>query len=150
MNFLIPLAAALLPTLTPGPWDGYCGSSKCSPAHESEEDCAEALAARGPGTYSCRTITRVVVSEYDSTVVLTWTPPTQNSDGSTLMDLAKYQVKYGPSATQMNLMFEIQEPGARAYSIPGLSKGAWYFSLLACNNKNSCSVPSSVASKVVK
>ena len=149
MNFLIPLAAALLPSITPGPWDGFCGTSKCSPGHETVEDCATALSARGPGNYACRTITRVVVSEYDDDVVLSWTPPTKNTDGSTLVNLAKYRVQYGPAPTQMNLVFEIQEPGATAWTVTGLSIGAWYFTILACNTQGACSVPTSPVSKVL-
>jgi hypothetical protein len=63
------------------------------------------------------------------TATLDWTPPTQNSDGSTLTDLAGYYVYYGTSADKLTQSVKITNPGLSAYTLSNLSAGTWYFAV---------------------
>jgi len=65
------------------------------------------------------------------TATLDWTPPTQNSDGSTLTDLAGYTVYYGTSPGSLTQQVKITNPGLSAYTMTNLASGTWYFAVAA-------------------
>ena len=48
-------------TVTPGVWNGYVGAKIVTRDHATETACAHAVASIGPGKYSCRTSSLVVV-----------------------------------------------------------------------------------------
>jgi hypothetical protein len=60
---------------------------------------------------------------------LDWQPPTQNSDGSTLTNLAGYTVYYGTSPDNLSKSVKVTNPGLTAYSVAGLTSGTWYFAV---------------------
>jgi hypothetical protein len=43
---------------------------------------------------------------------LTWTPPTENTDGSSLEDLSKYRLYYGSSVDSLELVYEFDAGGS--------------------------------------
>ncbi|MFL6604747.1 MAG: putative Ig domain-containing protein [Steroidobacteraceae bacterium] len=61
--------------------------------------------------------------------MLDWIPPTQNSDGTVLTDLAGYRVHYGTSPEQMTQSVSIANPGLTSYVVDNLSAGTWYFAV---------------------
>jgi hypothetical protein len=62
---------------------------------------------------------------------LSWTPPTTNTDGSTLTNLSGYRVSYGNSATALTRSVLISNPGVTSHLVENLSVGTWYFSVKA-------------------
>jgi hypothetical protein len=58
-------------------------------------------------------------------------PPTENSDGSTLTNLAGYTVYYGTSASNLTQSVKITNPGLTAYTMTNLPSGTWYFAVTA-------------------
>jgi hypothetical protein len=64
-------------------------------------------------------------------VTLSWTPPTENTDGSSLTDLAGYNIYYGTTATNLVSKDHIGNPGLANYVIEGLIPGRWYFEMAA-------------------
>ena len=56
-------------------------------------------------------------------------PPTANSDGSTLTDLAGYTVYYGTSPDSLTQSVKISNPGLTAYTVSNLTSGTWYFAV---------------------
>lgn len=83
------------------------------------------------------------------TVVLSWTPPTQNTDGSALTNLFGYEISYGNSPTNLNLKFQIQDASATNHVFEGLASGTWYFAVKAVSSTGAMSIPSNPASKVI-
>jgi len=81
---------------------------------------------------------------------LSWTPPTENIDGSALVDLAGYRLYYGASADTLDQVIEIKNPGVADYVIDNLTAGQYYFAIKAYNSSGAESVKSGVASKVVQ
>jgi hypothetical protein len=81
---------------------------------------------------------------------LSWTAPTQNTDGTTLTNLAGYRILYGLSASSLNQTVEVANPGLTTYVIENLSPGTYYFAVRAYSSAGGESVNSNVASKVVQ
>jgi hypothetical protein len=60
---------------------------------------------------------------------LDWLPPTENSDGSVLTNLAGYTVYYGTSPSDLTKSVKVTNPGLTAYSVANLPSGTWYFAV---------------------
>lgn len=80
---------------------------------------------------------------------LSWMPPTENSDGSTLTDLAGYRIYFGRSANALDQVVAINNPGLTSYLIENLSPARWYFSMTTLNSHGVESQRSATASKTV-
>jgi hypothetical protein len=80
---------------------------------------------------------------------LTWTAPTQNTDNSTLADLAGFKVLYGTSASSLGQQKVISDAASRGTSVTALPGGTWYFAVRAVNSKQLESDNSNVAQKTV-
>jgi hypothetical protein len=81
---------------------------------------------------------------------LSWTPPTQNTDGTALTNLAGYRIHYGRSPSQLTQTVQVANPAATAYRLSGLATGSWYFAVRAYTTAGAESAPSNVGSKVVR
>jgi len=80
------------------------------------------------------------------TVTLDWTPPTENSDGSILTNLAGYTVYYGSSPDKLTESVKVSNPGLTAYTMSNLASGTWYFAVSAYSSAGGESVRSGVIS----
>lgn len=60
-------------------------------------------------------------------VTLSWAPPTQNTDGSNLNDLAAYRIYYGVSLGDYANKIQIDNPGVTIYVVDNLSPNTYYF-----------------------
>jgi hypothetical protein len=80
---------------------------------------------------------------------LTWRPPTQNTNGSTLSGLAGYKINYGTSASQLTHTVQLANPGLTSYVVENLAPGTYFFGIEAYTG-SSTSAMSSVVSKTVK
>jgi hypothetical protein len=80
------------------------------------------------------------------TASLDWTPPTQNSDGSTLTNLAGYHLYYGTSADNLTQTVQISNPGLAAYTLANLPAGTWYFAVTSYSSAGIESARSAIVS----
>jgi hypothetical protein len=62
---------------------------------------------------------------------LSWLPPTENSDGSPLLDLAAYRIYWGQQPGAYTSSVQISNPGVTTYVIENLSSGTYYFAATA-------------------
>lgn len=90
-----------------------------------------------------------VAQNASGTATLSWTPPTTNSDGSTLTNLAGYRIYYGTSSNSLTQRVQVANPGIATYVISGLTRGTYYFAVRAYNSAGVESAPSNVASKTI-
>lgn len=81
---------------------------------------------------------------------LSWLPPTENVDGSALIDLAGYRIVYGPSATQLTQTIDVANAGMSAYVVTDLAPGTYYFAVRAYTQRGAESADSNVVAKVVR
>jgi hypothetical protein len=84
------------------------------------------------------------------TVTLSWTPPTTNSDGSPLVDLAGYRILYGQTSRTYSQTLTIAAPSVASASIEGLAQGTWYFAVKAYTAAGVESDLSNEASKTIQ
>jgi len=84
-----------------------------------------------------------------SAVTLAWTPPTENTNGSTLTNLAGYHIYYGTSQSNLSKVVDISNPGVASYVLSDLTSGTWYFALTSVNSAGVESERSSIISTVV-
>lgn len=80
---------------------------------------------------------------------LTWQPPTENTDGSPITDLAGYRVRYGRDPAQLSEIQSIPNPGITTAVVENLARGTWYFSVSAFNRDGLESDPSNLAQTTV-
>src|SRR5688572_16972758 len=80
---------------------------------------------------------------------LSWTPPTQNSDGTTLTNLAGFQVRYGRTAGNLDQTVSLDNPSINRYVVENLSSGTWYFAVVALNSAGVASSLSNTSNKTI-
>ena len=80
---------------------------------------------------------------------VSWTPPTRNTDGTSLTNLAGYRIYYGTSASSLNQTVDLKNPGLSTYMIENLTSGTYYFGVKAFNSQGAESKLSNVVSKKV-
>jgi putative Ig domain-containing protein len=91
-----------------------------------------------------------VVDEQIGAASLSWEPPTTNTDGSALTNLAGYRIVYGASPTQLTQTIQVASAGMSSYVIENLAPGTYYFALRAYTTKGVESADSNVVAKVVR
>jgi len=80
-------------------------------------------------------------------LTLNWTPPTQNTDNSGLMDLVNYKLYYGKDSATLDQSVLI-EALASSYTLNNLPPNTtYYFSITAININNGESDRSNVVTK---
>jgi hypothetical protein len=66
-------------------------------------------------------------------VTVGWTPPTQNSDGSTLKDLSGYRIHYGDQPQTYTETVAVSNPGITRFVLDSLPAGKHYLAMTAYN-----------------
>jgi hypothetical protein len=82
------------------------------------------------------------------TATVTWHPPTANTNGTAISNLAGYTVYYGTSQSSYSSV-KVANPGLTSYTIDNLSPGTYYFTVAAYNTAGMTSTNGPIASKTV-
>ena len=91
----------------------------------------------------------VTSSQTTGSATLSWQPPTSNTDGSLLTNLAGYVVRYGTAPDALNVQVRIENPGLVTYVVSDLTPATWYFQVVAYNSLGVESSPSATGSKTI-
>jgi hypothetical protein len=67
-------------------------------------------------------------------VTLNWTPPTENTNGSPLTNLAGYNIHYGTASGDYSQTVSVSNPGLATYVVDNLGPGTYYFSVGAVSS----------------
>lgn len=85
---------------------------------------------------------------FSGSVTLSWQPPTENADGSPLMDLSGYTIYVGTSANTYNYReVLLDNPGLTSYVVENLEPGTYYFAATAFNSSG---IESSFSGEIVR
>jgi hypothetical protein len=91
-----------------------------------------------------------VVAVASGTATLSWMPPTENTDGSPLTDLAGFNIYWGTSPANYSNSVTIANPGLTTYVVDNLLPGnTYYFTTTAFNSDDLESTFSNVTSKTI-
>jgi hypothetical protein len=77
---------------------------------------------------------------------LSWLPPTENTDGSALTDLAGFKIYWGTTPGVYSSSLTVDNPGLTAYVVDNLVPATYYFVATAVNADGIESAASNVAS----
>jgi hypothetical protein len=83
------------------------------------------------------------------TASLSWTAPSENTDGSALTNLAGYTIYYGNSASDMSQQISIHTVGELDYVVQNLGSGTWFFEIVAVTSTGTQSAPSGIATVTI-
>jgi len=81
---------------------------------------------------------------------LKWSAVTRRTDGAAATDLAGYRIYYGTSPGALNQTVVLADPKATSYVVKGLSRGTWYFTIVAYTKGGTEGVRSGVGSKTIR
>jgi len=96
----------------------------------------------------------VVVSKAASTAstgsaTVDWTPPSANTNGTKLTDLAGFRIYYGTSQGNLSQMVQVASATKTSTTISSLAAGVWYFSGVAYTTAGTESARSNIVSASV-
>jgi hypothetical protein len=104
----------------------------------------------GEATTSLAAFSVTVQAVAVGSATLTWTPPTTNTDGSALTNLAGYKIYWGTSQGNYPNSTTLNNPGLTSYVVQNLTPGTYFFVATALNSTGTESVFSGVASKTIQ
>ncbi|HEV7136342.1 MAG TPA: fibronectin type III domain-containing protein [Steroidobacteraceae bacterium] len=109
-----------------------CGGSGNSTAAASSSASTNPFATSANSTNASKP---VAATPNSKSVTLSWSPPTQNSDGSSLNNLAGYTLHYGTASQDYTGKIEITTPTQTSYvvSASNFPPGQYYFAISAYN-----------------
>jgi hypothetical protein len=83
------------------------------------------------------------------TASLSWSQPTENTDGSRLTNLAGYVIRYGINSAALKTQISVASASATGVEITNLSPGNWHFEIAAINTANVLSQFSAIVGKTI-
>jgi hypothetical protein len=92
----------------------------------------------------------VTQSSATGTATLSWSAPTQNSDGSSLTNLAGYRVYHGTSSSSLTDVVDVPGAAVTSYTWNQLASGTHYFAVSAYASTGAESTQSAVVSKTIQ
>ena len=137
--------AAILPSTASASLDGSL--TQIQSDLSSDVNTVNTISADGVVVTS--TTTTTTTGSGTGAATLSWTAPTQNTDGTALTDLAGYKVYWGTSSGNYSSSVTLNNPGLTSYVVDTLSSGTYYFSVSALNSSGVESVLSNEASKTI-
>ena len=103
----------------------------------------------GKASASLSAFSIAVTQVANGSATLSWTAPTENTDGSVLTNLAGYRICYGTDSTNLAQTVQVANPGVTTLVVENLSPGTWFFALKAYNSSGTESDLSALASKTI-
>ena len=130
-----------------GDWSGNKVTAGSETINAIAADSQFILTCSGTGGSVNRTVNVTVLQSGSGTALLSWTPPTQNTDGSPLEDLAGYKIHYGNSSGNYSETITLDNPGLSSYLVENLVPADWFF---VVTSFNTLSIESSYSLEVSK
>jgi Fibronectin type III domain len=94
-------------------------------------------------------LVKAPASTTTGSAALTWTAPTENTDGTPITGLGGYHIYYGTSASAMTTTITVADATETSYVVGGLAPGTYYFAVVAYNSAGMDSPESNVGSKTI-
>jgi hypothetical protein len=89
----------------------------------------------GEATVALGAFTINVVGTATGSASLVWVPPTENEDGTPLLDLAGYKLYWGTEEGSYPNSVTLMNPGITRYVVEDLTPAEWHFVMTAVNSR---------------
>ena len=106
------------------------------------------LISVGNGTESA-TLAAFSITVAMGSASMSWTAPTENTNGTALTDLAGYTIYYGTSSGALTDSIQVANASAIGYVVGNLNSGTYYFEVSAYTTAGTQSARSSMGSKTI-
>jgi hypothetical protein len=83
------------------------------------------------------------------TATLVWQKPSQNTDGTPLVNLAGFIIKYGTDPASLSQTVTLNDPTASRHTLQSLGRGTWYFTVASLTTSGVESDLSPLVSKTI-
>lgn len=93
--------------------------------------------------------TIVVTAPANGTATLSWSAPTDNSNGSPITGLAGYNIYYGTDPSNLTKSIDVSGASTTTYTVTGLTAGTYYFAVAAYNTEGADSPLSNIGQKTI-
>jgi hypothetical protein len=93
--------------------------------------------------------TIVVTAPANGTASLSWSAPTDNSNGSPITGLAGYNIYYGTDPSNLTKSIDVAGATTTTYVVTGLTAGTYYFAVAAYNSEGVDSSLSNIGQKTI-
>jgi fibronectin type III domain protein len=132
-----------------GGWSGTLATSGSQSTGALSASTTYTLSCTGTGGSASQSANVTVTPVTTGTAILTWDPPTTNTDGSAVTPLAGYTIYYGTSANALTQSVVITDATTTTSEITGLASGTWYFAVAAAAADGTQSALSNLGSKAI-
>jgi hypothetical protein len=131
-------------------FDATTGKLSGTPGSGDVANYANIQISVSDGVAAAVSLAAFSINTANGAATLTWTPPSTNTDGSALTDLAGYRIYWGTAQNGPYPNSEVVPSNAGATAvIDQLTPATWYFVVTAYDVSGNESVYSNVASKTV-
>lgn len=127
-----------------GGWTGDRGASGTATVGPITEFTTYSLSCTGPGGSVVKMISVSAIGE----TTITWSPPTENTDGTRLTDLAGYRLYFGRASGNYTNVVEITDPTATSHVV-NLRSGDFFFAMTAVDRERNESARSNEISRTM-
>ena len=103
----------------------------------------------GQATASLTSFSINVVATATGAATLTWSPPTQNTDGTAITGPVSYKIYWGPGPGNYPNNKPVPASAGTTAIVDQLTPGTYYFVVTAIDGSSTESVPSNVATKTI-
>ncbi len=90
-----------------------------------------AVTAAATTSGSTTTGTSTTTTGGTGSATLVWVRPSQNTDGSALLDLAGFIIKFGTDPASLSQTVTLTDAAATRHTLQNLGRGTWYFTVAA-------------------
>ena len=104
----------------------------------------------GKASTALRAFSVTVNAVANGSAIVSWTPPTTNTDGTALTNIAGYKVTYGTSVSALSSVATVNNPSVSNVQIDNLAPGTWYFAVTTYTSSGTESAPTSPVSKTIQ
>jgi hypothetical protein len=128
---------------------GCSGSDNTASAPTSAPAVIDTTTATPTPTTTATVTSTATDGSSNGAAKLTWVPPTENTNGQSVSDLAGYYIYYGTDESDLSQIISVAGADTTAYVVNGLGSGTYYFAVRAYNTMGMDSAQSDIASVTI-
>jgi hypothetical protein len=147
-----PALAALfaLSTLLAGCSDSDdTASTAAAPASTTSSTTSATTTSTTTSTTTATVTSTATDGSSNGAATLSWVPPTENTNGQSVSDLAGYYIYYGTDESDLSQIISVAGADTTTFVVNGLGSGTYYFAVRAYNTMGVDSAQSDIASVTI-